>query len=101
MFALSLLPVRDDKRAGAPLSRGTLRAATLTEIAPVAAARPAAARLAALIVEETTEGGTDANTACWDNTPANAPPGTARPRRASRFASIALAVRRRVERSPS
>ena len=51
----------------------SVRAATWTEIVPVAAAFPAASRLAALIVEDATEAGTAADAACWDSTAANAP----------------------------
>src|SRR5215475_5771965 len=70
----------------------SVRAATLPETAPVAAACPAEKRLAALIVEDTTGLGTPADATFCDNTAANAPPDTARPCRASRFASIALAL---------
>ena len=56
----------------------SVRAATLTEIAP-AAAFPAASRLAALIVEDATEAGTPADAACCDSTAAKAPPEIARP----------------------
>ena len=78
----------------------SVRAATWAEIRPDAAC-PAATRVTALIVEDTTEVGTHADAAFWDSTAANAPPDTARPCRASRFASIALALASRLATVPS
>src|SRR5205807_6967383 len=78
----------------------SVSAATLAEITPVAAARPAVTRVAALIVDATRAGGAapdadpDANTAATD------PPENT-PRRASRFASIARARARRLATLPS
>ena len=78
----------------------SVSAATLAEITPVAAARPAESRVAALIVDATRAGGAapdadpDASTAATD------PPENT-PRRASRFASIARARARRLATLPS
>jgi hypothetical protein len=60
-------------------STPSVRETTWTEIAPVAAADPAANMLADLIVEATTEVGT-ADATSWENIAANAPPDTANPR---------------------
>lgn len=81
-------------------STPSVRAATLTEIRPVVAC-PAAKKLAAWIVEDTTEAGTPADAAFRDSTAANAPPDKATPRWASRFASIALARDSRLATVPS
>jgi hypothetical protein len=61
-------------------STPSVRAATLTEIAPVAAACPAVSSVAALIVEDTTEVGTPADATFSDSTTANAPPDSVTPR---------------------
>jgi hypothetical protein len=71
----------------------SVRAVTFAEIAPEAAACPAAYRFAALIVEDSTAVGTPADGTCGGSTAANAPtPDTATPRRVRRFASIVLAL---------
>jgi hypothetical protein len=61
-------------------STPSVRAATLTEISPEAAACPAANRLAALIVEDTTEVGTPADATFCDSNAANDPPDSRIPR---------------------
>src|SRR5262249_38644206 len=66
----------------------SVRAATLAETTP--AARPPARRLAASIVDATRADGADADAA--ENTDAADPTVTTKPRRASRLASIILAL---------
>src|SRR5207247_3076036 len=72
-------------------STPSVRAATLAETAPEAAARPAAKRLAALIVDDNTEVGTFADAAPCASVAANPPPDSIRPCRARRLASITRA----------
>src|SRR5262249_45949444 len=60
-------------------STPSVRTATLTEIAPVAAAFPAANSVAALIVEDITEAGTPADPTFCESTAANAPSLSGRP----------------------
>jgi hypothetical protein len=82
-------------------STPSVRAAASAEIAPAAACRPAATRVAALIVCDTTETGTAADATFCANVAANAPPDRTTPRRASRFASTALALVSRPANVPS
>jgi hypothetical protein len=77
-----------------------VRTATFTEITP-AAACPAAKPFAVLIVEDTTEVGTNADAALCASSAANAPPDKATPRPVSRFVSITLAVASRLATIPS
>src|SRR5713226_3660541 len=79
----------------------SVRAATLAEITPVAAALPAANRLAALIVDATRAGGADADADPADHTAAIDPPENTVPRWVSRFASITLALASRLATLPS
>src|SRR5437870_2464936 len=69
-------------------STPSVRAATSAEIAPAAAACPAANGLAALTVENTNHLGTHADAAFCDMATANAPPENTTPCRARAFASI-------------
>ena len=75
----------------------SVRAATFAEITP--AACPAAGRLAALIVDATRTGGTDAGADPADSTATE--PEVATPRQVSRFASSALALARPLATVPS
>src|SRR5439155_16530704 len=75
------------------------KAATLAGTTP--AAGPAAKTLAALIVEDTTEGGTLADAALWDSTAATAPPDTTNPCRARPFANRTLPRASRAASVPS
>src|SRR5262249_22888902 len=77
----------------------SVRAATLAVTPP--AARPAASRLAALIVDATSAGGADADDDPADNTAATDPPENTMPRRVSRFATITLALPSRLATLPS
>src|SRR5262249_61994739 len=78
-------------------STPSARTATFTGVA----ACPAAQRLAALIVEDTTAAGTPADPLLGDRTTASAPPDRATPRWVSRFASIDLARTNRLATVPS
>jgi len=76
-----------------------VRVATEPEITP--AAFPAARRVAKLIVEVTTVGGTTADATECESIAANDQPDTANPCRVSRFASSALALARPLATVPS
>src|SRR5262249_42464071 len=76
-------------------STPSARTATFTGVA----ACPAAQRLAALIVEDTTEAGTDADARFCESTAA--PPDKATPRAASGLAGISLALANRLATVPS
>ena len=78
----------------------SVNARTFVETA-AAPADPVATRLATLIVEDATEAGTPADATFCDNAAANAPAGTPKPCRASRFASSVRAVLSRLDRAPS
>ena len=79
----------------------SVRAATLAGITPGAAACPAATRVTALIVFDTTATGAPADATFCASTAAIAPPDSTTPRRASRFASITRARASRLATLPS
>src|SRR5947208_3662513 len=76
------------------------RAATLAGMTFVAAAFPAAQRLAALAVATAREAGGHADAAHCDSATANEPADRTGPSRASRLASIALPLASRPDRVP-
>src|SRR5262249_46409036 len=77
----------------------SVRAATWAETTP--AARPAASKLAALIVDATSAGGADADADPADNTSATELPDNTTPRRPSRLHNTALALASRLASLPS
>src|SRR5262249_8578319 len=77
----------------------SVRAATLAETTP--AARPAASRLAALIVDATKAGAADGDADPAATTAATDPPESTTPRWVSRFASNTLALASRLATLPS
>ena len=76
------------------------KTATLAGIALAVAVCPAATRATAFMMDDTTAGGTPADTVVCDNPAAKVPPDTNSPSRASRLASIVLARASRLATVP-